>query len=267
MTRATPVFPRGPGRPRRYFQVLNSLCLSYHLRAHSSHFRAYSPQPGMCCRTMECYLLSGDSDYMIRVVVSDVRSLERFIVDDLSKLASIAKHSLQLRAETGQVQDRIAFAGHFYEETGAAPYTAADRLKRRLDPAGVWAGAAAPGSPARRLNCVAGRSIALLVLVASSGTCTTPSRSHGSGSEIERAHLYGWCATSAITSHHRQRRCGVGHGPHGCRPRRRARPTDTFRMISNVVCSGRGAWLGVRVLAGQRCFPGTYRGWMTNSDG
>ena len=31
-----------------------------------------------------------DSDYMIRVVVNDVRSLERFIVDDLSKLASVA---------------------------------------------------------------------------------------------------------------------------------------------------------------------------------
>lgn len=41
-------------------------------------------------QVMECYLMSGDSDYMIRVVVRDVRSLERFIIDDLSKLASVA---------------------------------------------------------------------------------------------------------------------------------------------------------------------------------
>lgn len=39
---------------------------------------------------MECYLMTGDSDYLIRVVVEDVRALERFIVDELSKIAGIA---------------------------------------------------------------------------------------------------------------------------------------------------------------------------------
>ena len=39
---------------------------------------------------LECYLMSGDSDYMIRVVVSDVRALERFVVHELSKISGLA---------------------------------------------------------------------------------------------------------------------------------------------------------------------------------
>jgi Lrp/AsnC family transcriptional regulator, leucine-responsive regulatory protein len=39
---------------------------------------------------MECYLMSGDSDYLIRVVVRDVPSLQHFIVNELSKIAGVA---------------------------------------------------------------------------------------------------------------------------------------------------------------------------------
>ena len=39
---------------------------------------------------MECYLMTGDSDYLIRVVVEDVQALERFIVDQLSKIHGVA---------------------------------------------------------------------------------------------------------------------------------------------------------------------------------
>lgn len=41
-------------------------------------------------QVMECYLMSGDADYMIRVVVSDIPALERFIVDELSKIPGVA---------------------------------------------------------------------------------------------------------------------------------------------------------------------------------
>ena len=34
---------------------------------------------------MECYLMTGDSDYLLRVVVSDTVALQHFIVDQLSK--------------------------------------------------------------------------------------------------------------------------------------------------------------------------------------
>ncbi|AUN94966.1 Lrp/AsnC family transcriptional regulator [Pseudazoarcus pumilus] len=38
---------------------------------------------------MECYLMSGNADYLIRVVVPDVRSLERFILDRLTPIPGI----------------------------------------------------------------------------------------------------------------------------------------------------------------------------------
>jgi hypothetical protein len=39
---------------------------------------------------MECYLMTGDSDYLLRVVVHDIQALERFIVDHLTKIPGIA---------------------------------------------------------------------------------------------------------------------------------------------------------------------------------
>ena len=39
---------------------------------------------------MECYLMTGDADYLLRVVVPDVPSLERFIVDYLTRIPGIA---------------------------------------------------------------------------------------------------------------------------------------------------------------------------------
>ena len=39
---------------------------------------------------MECYLMTGDSDYLLRVVVRDVEELQRFIIDKLSTLPSVS---------------------------------------------------------------------------------------------------------------------------------------------------------------------------------
>ena len=39
---------------------------------------------------MECYLMTGDADYLLRVVVPDVQSLERFIVDYLARIPGVA---------------------------------------------------------------------------------------------------------------------------------------------------------------------------------
>ena len=39
---------------------------------------------------MECYLMTGDSDYLLRVVVPDIQALERFIVDHLTRIPGIA---------------------------------------------------------------------------------------------------------------------------------------------------------------------------------
>ena len=41
-------------------------------------------------QVMECYLMTGDADYLLRVVVSDVDALQSFIVDKLTRIPGIA---------------------------------------------------------------------------------------------------------------------------------------------------------------------------------
>ncbi len=40
---------------------------------------------------MECYLMTGDSDYLIRVAVADMAALERFILDQLAPIPGLEK--------------------------------------------------------------------------------------------------------------------------------------------------------------------------------
>jgi DNA-binding Lrp family transcriptional regulator len=40
---------------------------------------------------MECYLMTGDSDYLIRVVVPEIAALERFILEQLTPIPGIEK--------------------------------------------------------------------------------------------------------------------------------------------------------------------------------
>lgn len=47
--------------------------------------RAIAARP----EVMECYLMTGDSDYMLRVLVADVQALERFIVDVLARIPGV----------------------------------------------------------------------------------------------------------------------------------------------------------------------------------
>ncbi|RDV00476.1 Lrp/AsnC family transcriptional regulator [Trinickia dinghuensis] len=39
---------------------------------------------------MECYLMTGDADYLLRVVVPDTKALERFILEHLTKIKGIS---------------------------------------------------------------------------------------------------------------------------------------------------------------------------------
>jgi len=39
---------------------------------------------------MECYLMTGDADYLLRVAVPDIPSFERFIVEHLTHVAGVA---------------------------------------------------------------------------------------------------------------------------------------------------------------------------------
>ena len=39
---------------------------------------------------MECYLMTGDSDYLLRVVASDLSAYERFLMDKLTRVPGVA---------------------------------------------------------------------------------------------------------------------------------------------------------------------------------
>ena len=40
---------------------------------------------------MECYLMTGDSDYLIRVAIADIGALEKFILEQLTPIPGIEK--------------------------------------------------------------------------------------------------------------------------------------------------------------------------------
>ena len=40
---------------------------------------------------MECYLMTGDSDYLIRVAIADMEALEKFILEQLSPIPGVEK--------------------------------------------------------------------------------------------------------------------------------------------------------------------------------
>lgn len=44
-----------------------------------------------CDEVMECYLMTGESDYLIRVAVADIPALENFILERLTHIACIEK--------------------------------------------------------------------------------------------------------------------------------------------------------------------------------
>jgi DNA-binding Lrp family transcriptional regulator len=48
---------------------------------------------------MECYLMTGDSDYLLRVVAPDLKTLQAFITDRLARLPNVAniRSSLALK--------------------------------------------------------------------------------------------------------------------------------------------------------------------------
>lgn len=63
---------------------------------------------------LECYLMTGNFDYLLRVVVSDLAAYERFVLDHLTRIPGVAsiKSSFALK----QVQYRTALPlGHLAE--------------------------------------------------------------------------------------------------------------------------------------------------------
>ena len=55
---------------------------------------------------MECYLMTGDSDYLLRVVVPDLPAYERFLMDHLTRIPGVA--SIKSSVSLNQVKYRTA---------------------------------------------------------------------------------------------------------------------------------------------------------------
>ncbi len=43
-----------------------------------------------CPEVMECYLMTGDADYLLRVVTADLHAYERFLLDHLTRFPGVA---------------------------------------------------------------------------------------------------------------------------------------------------------------------------------
>ncbi len=76
---------------------------------------------------MECYLMTGDADYLLRVLLPDVPAFERFILDFLSRVPGVGniKSSFALKQVKYQTALPLAMAG------GAATRAPSPAARRR----------------------------------------------------------------------------------------------------------------------------------------
>jgi DNA-binding Lrp family transcriptional regulator len=68
--------------------VFISISLKTQSKATLADFEAHIAQHD---EVMECYLMTGDSDYLLRVAVRDMAALERFILEQLSPIPGVEK--------------------------------------------------------------------------------------------------------------------------------------------------------------------------------
>jgi len=85
---------------RQYVALLDAQKLGLHLnvfisvslkRQDRTSLQAFESRIYSRDEVMECYLMSGDADYLIRVAVPDIESLEHFIIEQLSPMPEIEK--------------------------------------------------------------------------------------------------------------------------------------------------------------------------------
>jgi DNA-binding Lrp family transcriptional regulator len=85
---------------RRYVALVNpkalglglNVFISISLKAQSREALAeFERRIGEHEEVMECYLMTGDSDYLIRVAVADIAALERFILNQLTPIPGVEK--------------------------------------------------------------------------------------------------------------------------------------------------------------------------------
>ena len=68
--------------------VFIQVTLDHHIKRELDDF---ARQVQLWPEVMECYLMTGDSDYLIRVAVADMGALEKFILEQLTPISGIEK--------------------------------------------------------------------------------------------------------------------------------------------------------------------------------
>jgi Lrp/AsnC family leucine-responsive transcriptional regulator len=88
------------GLIRQYVALLDAPQLGLHLNVfisislkQQSREALQAFEDRVCAReeVMECYLMTGDADYLLRVAVPDMPALESFILEQLSPIAQVEK--------------------------------------------------------------------------------------------------------------------------------------------------------------------------------
>ena len=88
------------GLIRQYVALLDAKQLGLHLNVFISislkqqsreALEEFESRIGIRDEVMECYLMTGDADYLLRVAVPDMPALERFILEQLSPIAQVEK--------------------------------------------------------------------------------------------------------------------------------------------------------------------------------
>jgi Lrp/AsnC family leucine-responsive transcriptional regulator len=85
---------------QRYVSLLNPLAvglgvsvfiqISLETQSHAA-FETFEAAVRDRPEVMECYVMTGDSDYLLRVVLPDIVALEKFVVNELSRIPGIAR--------------------------------------------------------------------------------------------------------------------------------------------------------------------------------
>jgi len=68
---------------------------------------------------MECYLMTGDADYLIRVVVADIQVLEEFVLKFLTKLPGIGNIKSSFALKQVKYQTALPLPAATVRNTGA----------------------------------------------------------------------------------------------------------------------------------------------------
>lgn len=88
------------GLIRRYVALLDAQQLGLHLNVFISislkqqsreALEEFEQRITLREEVMECYLMTGDADYLLRVAVPDMPALERFILEQISPIAQVEK--------------------------------------------------------------------------------------------------------------------------------------------------------------------------------